>query len=164
MSTAPDPAFVALQTALAGRFSLESEIGRGGMGIVYLARDVILERPVAIKLLAPTIAARSEVRRRFLREARIAAQCFHPNIVPIHEVAEQGDLATLHGLLAVGQDPCATFKVRARTPRGDMSPAFSGCCAARGPAPPARPAEPSLEATGPLCGRPGGTCAPRGAA
>lgn len=93
MSTAPDPAFVALQTALAGRFSLESEIGRGGMGIVYLARDVILERPVAIKLLAPAIAARTDVRRRFLREARIAAQCFHPNIVPIHGVEESGDLA-----------------------------------------------------------------------
>lgn len=93
MSTAPDPAFVALQTALAGRFSLESEIGRGGMGIVYLARDVILERPVAIKLLAPAIAARADVRRRFLREARIAAQCFHPNIVPIHGVEESGDLA-----------------------------------------------------------------------
>ncbi len=93
MSTAPDPAFVALQTALAGRFSLESEIGRGGMGIVYLARDVILERPVAIKLLAPAIAARGDVRRRFLREARIAAQCFHPNIVPIHGVEESGDLA-----------------------------------------------------------------------
>ncbi len=93
MSAPPDPAFVALQTALAGRFSLESEIGRGGMGIVYLARDVILERPVAIKLLAPAIAARSDVRRRFLREARIAAQCFHPNIVPIHGVEEAGDLA-----------------------------------------------------------------------
>ena len=93
MSTAPDPAFVALQTALAGRFSLESEVGRGGMGIVYLARDVILERPVAIKLLAPAIAARGDVRRRFLREARIAAQCFHPNIVPIHGVEESGDLA-----------------------------------------------------------------------
>jgi serine/threonine-protein kinase len=90
---APDPAFVALQTALAGRFSLETEIGRGGMGIVYLARDVFLERPVAIKLLAPTIAARGDVRRRFLREARIAAQCFHPNIVPIHGVEESGDLA-----------------------------------------------------------------------
>ena len=93
MSTAPDPAFVALQTALAGRFSLQSEIGRGGMGIVYLARDVILERPVAIKLLAPAIASRSNVRRRFLREARLAAQCFHPNIVPIHGVEEAGDLA-----------------------------------------------------------------------
>ena len=93
MSTAPDPAFVALQTALAGRFSLESEVGHGGMGIVYLTRDVILERPVAIKLFAPAFAARGDVRRRFLREARIAAQCFHPNIVPIHGVEESGDLA-----------------------------------------------------------------------
>jgi serine/threonine-protein kinase len=63
------------------------------MGVVYLARDVILERPVAIKLLAPALSARDEMRRRFLREARIAAQCFHPHIVPIHEVAESGELA-----------------------------------------------------------------------
>lgn len=88
-----DPTFIALQSAVAGRFSLESELGRGGMGIVYLARDVILERPVAIKLLAPASAASEHMRRRFLREARLAAQCFHPNIVPIHEVAESGDLA-----------------------------------------------------------------------
>lgn len=88
-----DPSFIALQTAVAGRFSLEGEIGRGGMGIVYLARDVLLERPVAIKLLAPALGAREDMRRRFLREARLAAQCFHPNIVPIHEVAESGDLA-----------------------------------------------------------------------
>lgn len=94
MKPAPtDPTFIALQTAVAGRFSLESELGRGGMGIVYLARDVILERPVAIKLLTPALAAREDMRRRFLREARLAAQCFHPNIVPIHEVAESGDLA-----------------------------------------------------------------------
>ena len=64
-----------------------------GAFLVYLARDVILERPIAIKLLAPAIAARSDVQRRFLREARIAAQCFHPNIVPIHGVEETGDLA-----------------------------------------------------------------------
>jgi serine/threonine-protein kinase len=88
-----DPSFLALQAAVAGRFSLEGELGRGGMGIVYLARDVILERPVAIKLLAPALAAREDMRRRFLREARLAAQCFHPNIVPIHEVAEDGELA-----------------------------------------------------------------------
>lgn len=63
------------------------------MGIVYLARDVLLERSVAIKLLAPTLGAQQQMRERFLREARIAAQCFHPHIVPIHEVAESGDLA-----------------------------------------------------------------------
>lgn len=93
MPPTPDATFIALQRALAGRFSLERELGRGGMGVVYLARDVILERPVAIKLLAPALSARDEMRRRFLREARIAAQCFHPHIVPIHEVAESGDLA-----------------------------------------------------------------------
>lgn len=85
MSTAAaDPSFLALQEAVAGRFSLESELGRGGMGIVYLARDVLLERPVAIKLLAPALGQREDMRHRFLREARIAAQCFHPHIVPIH--------------------------------------------------------------------------------
>ncbi|MBP6775347.1 MAG: protein kinase, partial [Gemmatimonadaceae bacterium] len=88
-----DSLFLRLQALLAGRFSLEREIGRGGMGIVYLARDVALERPVAIKVLAPAMATRPEMRERFLREARIAAQCFHPHIVPIHAVEEADDLA-----------------------------------------------------------------------
>ena len=90
---AVDPLFFQLQALLAGRFSLEREIGRGGMGIVYLARDVALERPVAIKVLSPTLAARRDMRERFLREARIAAQCFHPHIVPIHAVEEADALA-----------------------------------------------------------------------
>jgi serine/threonine-protein kinase len=88
-----DSEFMALQTAVAGRFSLEREIGRGGMGIVFLARDVLLERPVAIKLLLPSLGARNDMGRRFLREARIAAQCFHPHIVPIHAVEEGEGLA-----------------------------------------------------------------------
>ncbi len=81
-----------LQRALAGRFSLERELGRGGMGIVYLARDVALDRPVAIKLLPPGLAADPEYRARFLREARTAAGLSHPNIVPIHVVEEKDDL------------------------------------------------------------------------
>jgi hypothetical protein len=90
-----DPDFLALQEAVAGRFSLERELGRGGMGVVYLAQDVLLQREVAIKLLAPALAADPAMRRRFLREARTAAQCFHPHIVPIHGVEEAGDLAFL---------------------------------------------------------------------
>jgi len=84
-----DPQFTQLQTTLAGRFSLEREIGRGGMGVVYLARDVALDRPVAIKLLPAELAAQPEAKERFLREARTAAQLSHPNIVPIHLVEER---------------------------------------------------------------------------
>ena len=84
--------FLALQEVLAGRYSIERELGRGGMGIVLLARDVALDRPVAIKLLPPHLAANREARDRFLQEARMAAGLSHPNIVPIHLVEERGDL------------------------------------------------------------------------
>jgi predicted Ser/Thr protein kinase len=84
--------FLSLQSVVAGRYSLEREIGRGGMGIVFLARDVALDRPVAIKLLPPALAADSEFRQRFVQEARTAAGLSHPNIVPIHAVEEHGDL------------------------------------------------------------------------
>ena len=89
--TRPDDLFLALQAALAGRYSLERELGRGGMGIVYLARDVRLDRPVALKLLPPERAEVPGLRESFLREARLAARLAHPNIVPIHAVEEIGD-------------------------------------------------------------------------
>jgi serine/threonine-protein kinase len=84
--------YLALQEVLAGRYSIERELGRGGMGIVLLARDVALDRPVAIKLLPPHLAARATERDRFLREARTAAGLSHPNIVPIHLVEARGEL------------------------------------------------------------------------
>ncbi|MGD8728011.1 MAG: protein kinase, partial [Gemmatimonadales bacterium] len=82
------PEFFELQEVVAGRYSLDRELGRGGMGIVFLARDVALDRLVAIKLLPPDLAHRGELRERFLREARTAAKLSHPNIVPIHAVEE----------------------------------------------------------------------------
>jgi len=84
--------FDSLQAALRGRYLLERELGRGGMGVVFLARDVALERPVAIKLLPPALALVSGLRQRFLHEARTAARLSHPNIVPIYAVEEHGDL------------------------------------------------------------------------
>lgn len=86
---APDRLFLDFQAALAGRYSLERELGRGGMGIVYCARDLRLERVVAIKLLPPQLAD-AERRQRFVREARMAAQLSHPHIIPIHAVEEIG--------------------------------------------------------------------------
>ncbi len=88
--TQPSAEFLDFQTALAGEYSLQREIGRGGMGIVYLARDVQLDRDVAIKLLPPHMARTAASRERFVREARTAAGLSHPNIVPIHRVGETG--------------------------------------------------------------------------
>lgn len=92
MSETPAPEFLALQAAVAGRYVLERELGRGGMGVVYLARDIALERPVAIKLLPPAVAAHAGIQEAFLREARLAASLSHPNIVSIHLVEARDDL------------------------------------------------------------------------
>lgn len=84
----PSSEFLDFQAALAGEYSLQRELGRGGMGIVYLARDVQLDRDVAIKVLPSQLAQTTESRERFLREARTAAGLSHPHIVPIHRVGE----------------------------------------------------------------------------
>jgi serine/threonine protein kinase len=81
-----------VEKVLASQYALEHELGRGGMGIVYRARDRRLKRVVAIKLLPPEFAYRSDIRSRFLREAETAAQLSHPNIVPIYSVDEREGL------------------------------------------------------------------------
>ena len=77
-----------VERVLATDYELDREIGRGGMGVVYTSRDKRLKRTVAIKVLPPELAFRSEIRTRFLREAETAAQLSHPNIVPIYSVDE----------------------------------------------------------------------------
>src|SRR5919206_3544506 len=72
---------------LAG-YRIESLLGRGGMGVVYRARDLALERNVALKLLAPELAEDVRFRERFLRESRLAASLDHPAIVPIYDAGE----------------------------------------------------------------------------
>ena len=85
-SASADPLFLAFQEALAGRYSIDRELGRGGMGVVYLAREVHLDRWVAIKLLPPECSVQPALRERFVREAQLAARLSHPHIVPIHAV------------------------------------------------------------------------------
>ena len=77
---------------LSANYELESEVGRGGMGIVYNARDRRLKREIAIKVLPPELSFRADIRQRFLREAETAAQLSHPNIVPIYTVEEKDNL------------------------------------------------------------------------
>ena len=89
---------------LEGQYDVDKEIGRGGMGIVFKGRDKRLKRPVAIKLLPPELAFRSEIRTRFLREAEMAAQLSHPHIVPIYSVDEREGLVYFVMALVEGEN------------------------------------------------------------
>jgi ABC-type branched-subunit amino acid transport system substrate-binding protein/predicted Ser/Thr protein kinase len=71
-----------------GTYRVESLLGRGGMGVVYLATDESLERPVALKLIAPELVQNEQFRARFLREPKLAASLDHPNVIPIYEAGE----------------------------------------------------------------------------
>jgi len=71
-----------------GNYTVEAQIGRGGMGVVYRARDVRLGRQVALKLLTAEMADDVQFRERFLRESRAAASIDHPNVLPIYEAAD----------------------------------------------------------------------------
>ena len=81
-----------LQAAVDDSFLIERLLGRGGMGSVYLAREPALDRLVAIKVLPPERAQSSDLRERFRREARTAAQLSHPNIVPLLTFGEDDGL------------------------------------------------------------------------
>ena len=78
---------LAAGTMLAG-YRIERFLGHGGMGVVYLAAQVSLDRSIALKLIAPEHAADPAFRERFLRESRVAASIDHPNVVPVHEAGE----------------------------------------------------------------------------
>ena len=117
----PDADFVALQQELAGQYSLERELGRGGMGIVYLAREVSLDRLVAIKVLPPALAARADLRARFVREARTAAKLSHPHIVPIHRVGEAGPYVYFAMAYVDGETVGQRLRARGPFPAGEAS-------------------------------------------
>ena len=76
---------------LLGKYQIVEEIGRGGMGAVYKAHDPSLDRTVAIKVLAPHLVWEKDFVERFLREARAAGRLQHPNIIPIHDVGQEGN-------------------------------------------------------------------------
>lgn len=85
----------ALRTLLADRYTIGRQLGRGGMGAVYLARDLQLDRSVAIKVLPSEFASQPDLRERFLRETRTAAGFSHPNIVPVFAVEDRGNVLAM---------------------------------------------------------------------
>jgi serine/threonine-protein kinase len=84
----PDPR---IGTTLAGRYVIERELGVGGMATVYAARHLIVDRPCAIKILAPQFAQDAVLRERFVREARHAQRIAHPNVIEIFDQGETED-------------------------------------------------------------------------
>ena len=76
-------------------YRIGEEIGRGGMAVVYAARDERFDRPVALKVLAAHLAGDPEFRQRFLREARIASRLEHPHLVRVYDIDEVGGLPAI---------------------------------------------------------------------
>ncbi|MGW8883763.1 serine/threonine-protein kinase [Streptomyces sp. NPDC055749] len=85
-------------------YLVESEIGRGGMAVVYRAKDLRLDRTVALKLLAPELARNDTFRQRFTHESRVAAAIDHPHIVPVFEAGETDGLLYIAMRFVAGQD------------------------------------------------------------
>jgi serine/threonine-protein kinase len=112
MSVSDDPR---LGTELAG-YRIEGLLGRGGMGVVYLAEDLRLKRRVALKLLSPELAVDEAFRERFLAESELAASIDHPNIVPIYEAGE------LDGLLFIAMRYVEGADLKARLREGPLPP------------------------------------------
>ncbi len=120
-SLIPDQEFFSLQEALAGRYSLQRELGRGGMGIVYLAHEVALDRPVALKLLPPRMASDPTLRERFMREARTAAKLSQPNIVPIYAVDDVSGFVFFTMAYVDGISLGAAIRDRGPLPAGEAT-------------------------------------------
>src|SRR4051812_26680739 len=97
------------------RYRIEEQVARGGMGVVYRAGDVALDRSVALKVLTPELSEDQSFRERFVRESRLAAAVDHPHVIPVYEAGDwEGTLylamrfvrgADLHTVLATSGLP-----------------------------------------------------------
>jgi DNA-binding beta-propeller fold protein YncE len=93
---------------------IDTEVGRGGMGVVYRAFHLALEIPVALKVILPEFAASQDFRERFQRESRIAASIDHPNVVPIRHAGEADGLLYITMRLIEGTDLAALLREHGR--------------------------------------------------
>jgi serine/threonine-protein kinase len=109
-----------LKEALGAEYTIEGEIGRGGMGVVYRARDERLHRRVAVKVLPPELAFQKEIRERFTREAQTAARLSHPHIVPIHDVGEGSGVVYFIMGLVEGESLGGRLKRRGKLPADEV--------------------------------------------
>lgn len=117
--TSPSELITRVQAALGAHYRIERELGHGGMGVVFLARDTTLDRPVAVKVVHPELAVHSSITQRFLAEARMIARLRHSNIVAIHSAGETA------GLFYYVMDYVPGESLRQRLGRGRLTAAES---------------------------------------
>ncbi len=98
-------------------YRIDEVLGEGGMGVVYKARDLKLDRHVALKFLPPHLSSDEEVKKRFIREARAASALDHPNVCPIHEIDEAED-----GRMFIAMAYCKGESIRQMISRGPLEP------------------------------------------
>ncbi|MFP4599541.1 MAG: protein kinase domain-containing protein [Persicimonas sp.] len=104
MSESESDSIVSPGTILAERYKLTEEIGRGGFGMVYRARQINMDRDVAIKILPPKFMSIPDVAERFRREARLASRLRHPNTITVHDYGKQENLLFIVMELLEGED------------------------------------------------------------
>lgn len=103
-----------------GKFEVERKLGEGAMGEVYLARDPVLGRPVAVKVIHPAATSAPDARDRFFREAQAAGRLSHPNLVTVHEFGEDEGAHFLVMEYVEGEDLATLLRMRALTPRESL--------------------------------------------
>ena len=114
---------VSAVTRVAGRYELVRPLGHGAMATVDLAHDVELDRPVALKRLAENLARDEELRRRFVREARLAARLAHPNVVRVFDVGEDDGRPFIAMEYVEGETLAELVARRGRLPAGEAASA-----------------------------------------
>jgi serine/threonine-protein kinase len=119
-----------MTTTLAGRYVLRRPLGHGAMAVVDLAQDVELGRPVALKRLAENLARDEEIRRRFLREARLAARLSHPNVVRVYDVGEVDGRPFIAMEYVEGENLAELVAGRGRLPAAEAAALAAQACGA----------------------------------
>jgi len=117
-----------MTTLVAGRYELRRPLGHGAMAVVDLADDVELARPVALKRLAENLARDEDIRRRFLREARLAGRLSHPNVVRVYDVGEDGGLPFIAMEYVDGETLAELVARRGRLPPAEAAGLGAQAC------------------------------------
>ena len=100
-------------TTFAGH-RIEAVAGRGGMGVVYRATHLALDRTVALKVIAPTLIEDASTRQRFLRESKVAASIDHPNVIPVYYTGEEDGIAYIAMRYVPGDDLRSLVRIEGR--------------------------------------------------